>query len=67
LPDEHNAIFEVRNDKAIAGGLTFRPLRETVADTLRWDLTREQTAPMRAGLTQERERNLLLIATGVPG
>jgi hypothetical protein len=31
---EQNGIFEVRNDKAIAAGLTFRPLPDTIRDTL---------------------------------
>jgi 2'-hydroxyisoflavone reductase len=45
--------------KAVAAGLRHRPLAETVADTLAWDRTRDQGAPMRAGLTPEREGELL--------
>ena len=30
IPAAHNGIFEARNDKAIAAGLTFRPLADTV-------------------------------------
>ena len=40
--------------KAIAAGLTFRPLRETVADTLAWDRRREGMA-RKAGLAPEKE------------
>ena len=61
IPDADNGIFEVRNDKAIAAGLTFRSLEETVADTLRWDRTRSQDQPLRAGLTADRERELLRV------
>ncbi len=45
--------------KAIAAGLTYRPLAETIADTMAWDAGRDQAAPMRAGLAPERERALL--------
>ena len=40
--------------KAIAAGLTFRPLRETVADTLAWDGQRA-SLPRKAGLSPENE------------
>ncbi len=45
--------------KAIAAGLTCRPLRETMTDTLAWDRGRDATQAMRAGLTSARERELL--------
>ena len=50
LPDEYNGIFEVRSGKATARGLTFRPLADTVTDTLRWDSTRARDVPLSAGL-----------------
>ena len=62
IPAEHNGIFEARNDKAIAAGLTFRPLADTARDTLEWDRTRPHDAPLRAGLSRERERELLASA-----
>ncbi len=40
--------------KAIAAGLTFRPLEETVMDTLAWDRRREGMA-RKAGLAPEKE------------
>jgi 2'-hydroxyisoflavone reductase len=49
--------YDVR--KAIAAGLRYRPLAETIEDLLAWDRTREQTSPMDAGLTPEREERLL--------
>ena len=59
IPDSDNGIFEVRNDKAIANGLTFRHLAATVRDTLEWDRLRGRDEPMKAGLTRDRERDLL--------
>ena len=45
--------------RAIAQGLTHRPLRETIRDTLRWDQTRPQDSNLKAGLSHERELDLL--------
>ena len=47
--------------RAIAAGLTFRPLPLTAADTLAWfkTLPAERQAKLRAGLTPEREAELL--------
>ena len=51
----------VSNAKAIAAGLTFRPLATTVADLLAWyrGLPAERQAETRAGLTREKEAELL--------
>lgn len=59
IPAEDNGIFEVRNDKAIAAGLTFRPLDDTVRDTLRWDSARLRDEAMKAGISADREQELL--------
>lgn len=64
IPAAYNGIFEARNDKAIAAGLTFRPLADTVADTLDWDRTRSQNEPLRAGLARDREWQLLAVGSG---
>lgn len=45
--------------KAVAAGLTFRPLADTVRDTLAWDNTRPADAPRKVGMSLERERELL--------
>jgi 2'-hydroxyisoflavone reductase len=45
--------------KAIAAGLTFRPLAETVRDTLAWDRTLPDDADRGAGMKPEREAELL--------
>jgi hypothetical protein len=45
----------------MAAGLRFRPLAETVRSTLAWDRTRSQDTPLAAGLSMERERELLAL------
>jgi 2'-hydroxyisoflavone reductase len=45
--------------RAIAAGLVFRDLAETVRDTLEWDATRPADREWRAGLKPEREAALL--------
>lgn len=60
VPASEGAGFsEVNCQKAIASGLTFRPLAETIRDTLAWDATRPQEVKLRAGLAPEKEANLL--------
>ncbi len=51
----------VSNSKAIAAGLSFRPLATTVIDLLAWyrSLPAERQAETRAGITQEKEREVL--------
>jgi 2'-hydroxyisoflavone reductase len=51
----------VSNAKAIAAGLTFRPLATTVADLIAWydALPAERRAEVRAGITREQEKALL--------
>ncbi|MBC7792048.1 MAG: twin-arginine translocation signal domain-containing protein [Anaerolineae bacterium] len=48
-------------DRALAKGLTFRPLAETVKATLDWHKTRpaDRQAKLRAGLSPEREAEVL--------
>lgn len=57
-PDSRGAwAFDCR--KAIADGLTFRPLADTIRDTLAWAGTRPADAPRRVDLAPEREQELL--------
>ncbi|MGB8509795.1 MAG: hypothetical protein WCD76_15535, partial [Pyrinomonadaceae bacterium] len=44
---------------AIAAGLKFRPLSETIRDTLAWDGPRPKDMPLIAGITAGREIELL--------
>lgn len=45
--------------RALAAGLTFRPLEETVRDTLAWDAARPADLQRRAGLDPEKEQETL--------
>ena len=47
--------------KAVMAGLTFRPIAQTVQDTLAWDHARPPNVPLKAGLTREREAALLAL------
>ncbi|MFH1143569.1 MAG: NAD-dependent epimerase/dehydratase family protein [Candidatus Eisenbacteria bacterium] len=56
--------------RAIKAGLTFRSLRATVWDTFAWDLSRPPGTALRAGLSPDREIELLRAwqaQTGAPG
>ncbi len=44
--------------RAVAQGLTCRPLPETILDTLKWDRTRRQEGDLKAGLSRDREFEL---------
>jgi 2'-hydroxyisoflavone reductase len=54
-----DALNQVSIERALAKGLTLRPLGATIADTLAWARTQEEAEPLRAGLTREREAELL--------
>jgi len=63
--DEESAGFSrVDVSKAIDAGLKFRPLEETVRDTLEWARTRPRDHEWRAGLTAEREAQVLAALKG---
>jgi 2'-hydroxyisoflavone reductase len=54
------AGFQATNcGKAIRAGLKFRPLAETILDTLAWDAARASSTERRAGLDPEKERRIL--------
>lgn len=54
-----DGMFSVNISKAVADGLTFRPIAETVRDTLAWLQTRPAEYAWRAGLKAEKEAELL--------
>jgi 2'-hydroxyisoflavone reductase len=58
---EGAGIAETRIAKAVAAGLTFRPLAVTARDTIDWfkSLPVERQAKLRAGVTKEREAEVL--------
>jgi 2'-hydroxyisoflavone reductase len=66
VPDDEEGVGFARVDvsKAIEAGLRFRPLEETVRDTLAWAQTRPPDHPWRAGLTPERETQVLTALRG---
>lgn len=45
--------------KAIAEGLTFRPVGDTIGDTLVWHRTHQANEPLKAGLNSDKERALI--------
>lgn len=60
IPDSMNArgFLAVDIHKALDSGLKFRPLEDTIRDTLAWESTRTVTEP-KAGLDFEKERAVL--------
>ena len=56
---DYAGFFAVDSSKAIAKGLSFRPVSETVQATLEWVASRPENHAWRAGITPEREAELL--------
>ena len=60
IPDDEAGGWDsVSSARAIKAGLRYRFLRETILDTWRWDQTRDQSAPLKAGITAEHEARLI--------
>jgi nucleoside-diphosphate-sugar epimerase len=60
--DEESAGFSrVDISKALGAGLEFRPLEETIRDTIAWAETRPTDHPWRAGLNPDKEKTLLTL------
>lgn len=57
--EEYAGFDTVNCQKAIEAGLVFRPLADTVHDTLAWLQTRPSDHQWRAGLSREKEADLL--------
>jgi 2'-hydroxyisoflavone reductase len=57
VPEPYDGIFAVSIQRALDAGLTFRPLADTVHDTLEW--INQLDRPLRIGLEPEREAELL--------
>ena len=57
--EEDAGFSRIDISKAIHAGLAFRPLQETVQDTLAWAATRPPDREWRAGLTPEKEAEVL--------
>jgi 2'-hydroxyisoflavone reductase len=59
LPEKESALDTCSNARAIAAGLKFRSIEETIRDTLAWARTRPADHAWRAGMKAEREAELL--------
>jgi 2'-hydroxyisoflavone reductase len=59
LPNEYIGLSLVNCNRAIAAGLAFRPLAETIHDTLAWQATWPAERQWRNGLSRDRETELL--------
>jgi 2'-hydroxyisoflavone reductase len=57
-PDLKGFMF-VSPDKSIKAGLNFRPLRDTIRDTLTWFQTNRANDDLKSGLDRDKERALL--------
>jgi 2'-hydroxyisoflavone reductase len=58
-PDEYIGFSTVNCRKAIAAGLAFHPLSDTIRDTLTWKNASPASSEMRSGLKPEQEKELL--------
>jgi len=59
VPSEMIGFATVSSQKALAAGLTFRSLTETIKDTLAWNATRPTGVEMKTGLKSNREQQLI--------
>ncbi|MFT4030405.1 MAG: NAD-dependent epimerase/dehydratase family protein [Protaetiibacter sp.] len=59
LPDEDAGLGAHPTERAVAAGLVRRPLEQTLAETLAWELAQGVSRARRAGLTDAEERELL--------
>jgi 2'-hydroxyisoflavone reductase len=59
VPEETQGLLQVDITKATAEGLAFRPLAETLQETLMWAQQRPGTYEWQAGLSPKREAGLL--------
>lgn len=56
---EEAGVMAFSVSKAVAAGLSYRTIQQTVADTLAWDATLPEERELAAGMTPEREAPLL--------
>jgi len=59
IPVENLGLSTVDVRKAVAAGLAYRPLRDTIRATLDWAATRPPDRALRSGLAPDREADLL--------
>jgi 2'-hydroxyisoflavone reductase len=51
--------MSINCDKALGAGLSFRPLNETVRDTLTWRETNHLSEELKAGIETDKEHTVL--------
>lgn len=56
---QSEGISAVNLQRALSAGLALRPLEETLADTLEWHRTRPEFYALKAGMTHQREQQVL--------
>lgn len=56
---EFAGFFAVSGERALEAGLNYRPIVSTIQDTLVWAKSRPEKDEMKAGISRERERQLL--------
>lgn len=60
IPGQGSAgLMNVDLSKAVADGLSLRPLTQTIRETLEWDRTRPADLQRRAGISREKENEVL--------
>ena len=59
VPRANAGFATTSHGRAVSAGLTHRPIARTARDTLAWDATRDQSVPMKNGISMEREQALL--------
>lgn len=59
VPEEMAGMLSTDITKAVADGLAFRPVADTIRDTLAWANSRPDSHEWRAGLSQEQEAKVL--------
>jgi 2'-hydroxyisoflavone reductase len=57
--EEEAGVMRFSPVKAVAAGLTYRPIERTVRDVLAWDASLPSDRELAAGMTPEREAPLL--------
>ncbi len=62
IPETYNGLQTLNINKALGDGLSFRPLEDTIRDTLKWNNLRtgaDSSIKPRAGMMRDREQALL--------
>ena len=59
LPPQFQGLMLIDDQKAVAGGLTYRPISTTCADTFSWLKNQAPDFKIEAGMDEEKERSVL--------